>query len=55
MQLALEGFVTIMRYMGDYPAKNRSDIELVQWLLRCAMQNDFLRDEIYCQVCVRER
>jgi hypothetical protein len=49
-KLALEGFVTIMRYMGDYPAKNRTDIELVQWLLRCAMQNDFLRDEIYCQI-----
>lgn len=49
-KLALEGFMTILRYMGDYPSKGRPDIEMVQMLLRCAMQSETLHDEIYCQL-----
>uniref|UniRef100_A0A803U121 Myosin VIIB n=1 Tax=Anolis carolinensis TaxID=28377 RepID=A0A803U121_ANOCA len=41
----------IMRYMGDYPSKQeRSPMELTDQIFVAAIQEELLRDEIYCQI-----
>ncbi|KAH0623879.1 hypothetical protein JD844_007064 [Phrynosoma platyrhinos] len=41
----------IMRYMGDYPSKQeRFPVELTDQIFVAAIQEEVLRDEIYCQI-----
>lgn len=40
-----------MKYMGDYPSKQeRSPVELTDQIFLVAIQEEVLRDEIYCQI-----
>ena len=43
-------FVYVMKFMGDYMAKGKTEIDVVHYLLTAAQQYDPLRDEIYCQL-----
>ncbi|XP_046641646.1 unconventional myosin-XV-like isoform X4 [Daphnia pulicaria] len=50
-KLALEGFLSIMKYMGDYPmAKGQSEVDSVYTILMNCHKHEALRDETYCQV-----
>uniref|UniRef100_A0A8C8S4Z2 Myosin VIIB n=1 Tax=Pelusios castaneus TaxID=367368 RepID=A0A8C8S4Z2_9SAUR len=41
----------IMKFMGDYPSKQaRSSVELTDQIFVAALQEEVLRDEIYCQI-----
>ncbi|XP_074649564.1 unconventional myosin-XV-like [Tubulanus polymorphus] len=51
-KLALECFIAIMKYMGDYPlAKNQTDLDCVYIVLMACHNTPDLRDEVYCQLC----
>ncbi|XP_069006967.1 unconventional myosin-VIIa [Embiotoca jacksoni] len=44
-------FNSILKYMGDYPAKQmQSPLELTDQIFGPATQKETLRDEIYCQI-----
>ncbi|XP_066268057.1 unconventional myosin-VIIa-like isoform X2 [Branchiostoma lanceolatum] len=44
-------FMSIMKYMGDYPSKrSRHGNELTDQIFEPPLKNETLRDEIYCQV-----
>ncbi|CAN9500286.1 unnamed protein product [Ophioblennius macclurei] len=44
-------FTAILKYMGDYPAKQmQSPLELTDQIFGPATKHDALRDEIYCQI-----
>ncbi|XP_069473976.1 unconventional myosin-VIIb [Ambystoma mexicanum] len=48
---ACQSFIAVMRYMGDYPSKQaRSPVELTDQVFLGAIQEETLRDEIYCQI-----
>ena len=49
-KLAVEGFLNIMIFMGDYMSKGRNDAEIVTFLLKLGLENEELRDEIFCQL-----
>ncbi|PVD39191.1 hypothetical protein C0Q70_01819 [Pomacea canaliculata] len=51
-KLALECFISIMRFMGDYPmGSNQTDFDCVMKILRTCHKYPDLRDEVYCQLC----
>eukprot|EP01147_Barroeca_monosierra_P001592 gene1592-4733_t len=49
-KLALESFINIMRFMGDYMAKGKTEADVIEFLLRVVQQHPPLRNEIYCQL-----
>ncbi|GBM19264.1 Unconventional myosin-XV [Araneus ventricosus] len=50
-KLALECFIAIMRYMGDYPmTKNQTEVDCVYTILVTCHKYPQLRDEVYCQL-----
>ncbi|EDQ87051.1 uncharacterized protein MONBRDRAFT_27813 [Monosiga brevicollis MX1] len=49
-KMALENFLNVMRFMGDYPAKNKDEREVVNFMLTVATEHEELRDEILCQL-----
>ncbi|XP_076459661.1 unconventional myosin-XV-like isoform X2 [Babylonia areolata] len=51
-KLALECFIAIMRFMGDYPmGSNQSEFDCVMKILRSCHKYPELRDEVFCQLC----
>ncbi|XP_029883331.1 unconventional myosin-VIIb isoform X2 [Aquila chrysaetos chrysaetos] len=49
--LACQAFIAIMKFMGDYPSKQtHSSVELTDQIFVAAIQEEVLRDEIYCQI-----
>ncbi|CAH1793641.1 unnamed protein product [Owenia fusiformis] len=51
-KMALECFISIMRYMGDYPlAKNQKLVDCVHAVLTACHYHADLRDEVYVQLC----
>ncbi|KAI8796897.1 unconventional myosin-XV isoform X2 [Biomphalaria glabrata] len=51
-KLALECFIAIMRFMGDYPmGSNMSDFDCAKKILKTCHKYPQLRDEIFCQLC----
>jgi len=48
-KLAVDIFLAVMSYMGDYPSKN-AQAQLVQHLVAAGLKKEILRDEIYCQI-----
>eukprot|EP00002_Diphylleia_rotans_P017738 TRINITY_DN343_c0_g2_i4.p1 TRINITY_DN343_c0_g2~~TRINITY_DN343_c0_g2_i4.p1 ORF type:complete len:1713 (-),score=401.63 TRINITY_DN343_c0_g2_i4:3715-8853(-) len=49
VEVALEIFLCIMKYMGDHPSK-KDDVELVQYIVKNGLSVEVLRDEIYIQI-----
>jgi myosin-15 len=49
-KLALENFLNVMRFMGDYPSKGKNEMDVIRYMLTTAMRYEDLRDEIYCQL-----
>ncbi|XP_078258138.1 myosin VIIAa isoform X2 [Rhinoraja longicauda] len=50
-QESCQGFVGIMKYMGDYPSKRtRSVNELTDQIFEGALKGELMKDEIYCQI-----
>eukprot|EP00039_Didymoeca_costata_P014654 m.239349 g.239349 ORF g.239349 m.239349 type:complete len:2341 (+) comp16067_c0_seq1:94-7116(+) len=49
-KLALECFLAIMKFMGDYYARGKTDTDVVHFLLVVAHKHPELHDEIYCQI-----
>eukprot|EP00043_Microstomoeca_roanoka_P020309 m.244078 g.244078 ORF g.244078 m.244078 type:complete len:730 (+) comp17143_c8_seq5:10808-12997(+) len=49
-KLALDSFLNIMRFMGDYMAKGKTEMDVIEFLLKVVLQHPQLRDEIYCQL-----
>ncbi|GFO23509.1 myosin-xv [Plakobranchus ocellatus] len=51
-KLALECFIAIMRFMGDYPmGTNMSDFDCAKKILKSCHKYPQLRDEVFCQLC----
>ncbi|XP_068001386.1 unconventional myosin-VIIb isoform X2 [Melanerpes formicivorus] len=49
--LACQAFTAIMKFMGDYPSKQtHSSVEVTDQIFVAAIQEEVLRDEIYCQI-----
>ncbi|XP_075273720.1 unconventional myosin-VIIb [Opisthocomus hoazin] len=49
--LACQAFIAIMKFMGDYPSKQaHSSTEVTDQIFVAAIQEEVLRDEIYCQI-----
>ncbi|XP_049657860.1 unconventional myosin-VIIb isoform X3 [Accipiter gentilis] len=49
--LACQAFIAIMKFMGDYPSKQtHSSVEITDQIFVAAIQEEVLRDEIYCQI-----
>lgn len=49
--LAIETFVAVMRYMGDYPmAPQQTEVHCVYTILMNCHKHHALRDEVYCQI-----
>ncbi|KAM9008237.1 unconventional myosin-VIIb isoform 2-T4 [Ara ararauna] len=49
--LACQAFIAIMKFMGDYPSKQmHSSVEVTDQIFVAAIQEEILRDEIYCQI-----
>ncbi|XP_066182328.1 unconventional myosin-VIIb [Sylvia atricapilla] len=49
--LACQAFIAIMKFMGDYPSKQtHSSVEVTDQIFVPAIQEEVLRDEIYCQI-----
>ncbi|XP_030351869.1 unconventional myosin-VIIb [Strigops habroptila] len=49
--LACQAFTAIMKFMGDYPSKQvHSSVEVTDQIFVAAIQEEILRDEIYCQI-----
>ncbi|KAG1658544.1 putative ATP-dependent RNA helicase DDX5 [Nymphon striatum] len=50
-KVALECFIAIMKYMGDYPlSKDQNEVDCVYTILMGCHKYPDLRDEIYCQI-----
>ncbi|XP_029197955.2 unconventional myosin-VIIa-like [Acropora muricata] len=50
-QLATQTFLSIMKYMGDYPSKRfRQSTDLTDAIFEPALLHEPLRDEVYCQL-----
>ncbi|XP_071526723.1 unconventional myosin-XV isoform X1 [Panulirus ornatus] len=50
-QMAVESFVAVMRYMGDYPmAPQHTEVHCVYTILMNCHKHPVLRDEVYCQI-----
>lgn len=48
---ACDAFLAILKYMGDLPvAKPKSVTEFTDEIFSGALENDLLKDEIYCQI-----
>ncbi|XP_078318920.1 unconventional myosin-XV-like isoform X3 [Crassostrea virginica] len=51
-KLALECFLCIMKFMGDYPmGSSQNEVDCALKLLRTCHKYPELRDEVYCQLC----
>uniref|UniRef100_A0A8C3JX17 Myosin VIIB n=1 Tax=Calidris pygmaea TaxID=425635 RepID=A0A8C3JX17_9CHAR len=49
--LSLTAHSPIMKFMGDYPSKHaHSSVEVTDQIFVAAIQEEVLRDEIYCQI-----
>ncbi|XP_052660758.1 unconventional myosin-VIIb isoform X2 [Harpia harpyja] len=49
--LACQAFIAIMKFMGDYPSKQtHCSVEVTDQIFVAAIQEEVLRDEIYCQI-----
>uniref|UniRef100_A0A8C2G385 Myosin XVAa n=1 Tax=Cyprinus carpio TaxID=7962 RepID=A0A8C2G385_CYPCA len=49
-KVAVEIFLAIMKFMGDYPMKGQTEQEVVSTILRLSGEYGLMRDEAYCQV-----
>eukprot|EP00117_Sycon_ciliatum_P037453 scpid4622/ scgid28017/ Unconventional myosin-XV; Unconventional myosin-15 len=49
-KLAVECFIAIMRFMGDYLMKGKQETDLVYFILKTCHDHEELRDEVYCQL-----
>ncbi|XP_068687074.1 unconventional myosin-VIIa-like [Montipora foliosa] len=50
-QMATQTFLSIMKYMGDYPSKRfRQSTDLSDAIFEPALLHEPLRDEVYCQL-----
>ena len=49
-KLALDGFIAVMKFMGDYNAKGKTDTDIVIFLVLMAQKHEELRDEVYCHL-----
>ncbi|KAG0730479.1 Unconventional myosin-XV [Chionoecetes opilio] len=50
-QVAVESFLAVMRYMGDYPmAAQHTEVHCVYTTLMNCHKQPVLRDEVYCQI-----
>ncbi|GFR82922.1 myosin-XV, partial [Elysia marginata] len=51
-KVALECFIAIMRFMGDYPmGTNMSEFDCAKKILKSCYKYPQLRDEVFCQLC----
>lgn len=51
-KLAIECFICIMKFMGDYPmSSNQTEMDCALKVLRTCHKYPELRDEVYCQLC----
>ncbi|XP_056017857.1 unconventional myosin-XV-like isoform X8 [Ostrea edulis] len=51
-KLALECFLCIMKFMGDYPmGSSQNEVDCALKLLKTCHKYPELRDEVYCQMC----
>ncbi|BFZ03794.1 hypothetical protein BsWGS_06833 [Bradybaena similaris] len=51
-KLALECFIAIMRFMGDYPmGPDMTEYDCAKKILKACHKYPLIRDEIFCQLC----
>ncbi|XP_075926028.1 unconventional myosin-XV isoform X2 [Petromyzon marinus] len=49
-KLAVEAFLAVMKFMGDYPLKGQGEVDSVFSLLKFSENQPEMRDEIYCHI-----
>nr|XP_033770854.1 unconventional myosin-XV [Geotrypetes seraphini] len=47
---AVDIFQAVMKFMGDYPLKGQTELDVVCNVLKLCRDNEVLKDECYCQV-----
>ncbi|XP_029433068.1 unconventional myosin-XV [Rhinatrema bivittatum] len=47
---AADVFQAVMKFMGDYPLKGQSELDVVCTILKLCGDNEVLKDECYCQI-----
>ncbi|XP_038618715.1 unconventional myosin-XV [Tachyglossus aculeatus] len=49
-KIAAETFLAIMKFMGDFPMKAQTELDVIWALLKLCRDHEVIRDESYCQV-----
>ncbi|XP_074867214.1 unconventional myosin-XV [Carettochelys insculpta] len=47
---AAEAFQAVMKFMGDWPLKGQTELDVVCAVLKLCAEHETLRDEVYCQI-----
>ncbi|CAM5087940.1 unnamed protein product [Natator depressus] len=47
---AAEAFQAVMKFMGDWPLKGQTELEVVYAVLKLCADHEVMRDEVYCQI-----
>ncbi|XP_067390295.1 unconventional myosin-XV [Emydura macquarii macquarii] len=47
---AAEAFQAVMKFMGDWPLRGQTELDVVCAVLKLCADHEVLRDEVYCQV-----
>ncbi|KAM7152514.1 unconventional myosin-XV [Macrochelys suwanniensis] len=47
---AAEAFQAVMKFMGDWPLKGQTELDVVCAVLKLCADHEVMRDEVYCQV-----
>ncbi|XP_030067877.1 unconventional myosin-XV [Microcaecilia unicolor] len=47
---AVDIFQAVMKFMGDYPLKGQTELDVVCSILKLCRDNEVLKDECYCQI-----
>ncbi|XP_034639514.1 unconventional myosin-XV [Trachemys scripta elegans] len=47
---AAEAFQAVMKFMGDWPLKGQTELDVVCAVLKLCADQEVMRDEVYCQI-----
>uniref|UniRef100_K7FSJ5 Myosin XVA n=1 Tax=Pelodiscus sinensis TaxID=13735 RepID=K7FSJ5_PELSI len=47
---AAEAFQAVMKFMGDWPLRGQTELDVVCAVLKVCAEHEVMRDEVYCQV-----
>ncbi|KAL6076835.1 Myosin-VIIa, variant 2 [Balamuthia mandrillaris] len=50
-KIAISMFQSVMKVMDDFPLGKSSKVQIIQEIIQAALDEDALKDELYCQIC----